>query len=1313
MMKKISHLVLLAAAAVLLYHLLPSTQTAAARLEQTATRTGYPTRTKTQTSTREPTSTRTPSPTSTFTPTSTATPAGLFAWVEPSIDLGKFPPAAPFVLHFAYPVDTASAGAEPFLLTFPWIEGKYTWDDTFTTLTYQPNTPLAPGQQYHIFLNQNLKDTSGQELKGIRAWLFTVGKGPKVVSRTLGEKAVPRRQPVIKLAFDRPMDMQSVEAALSVRPAIPLELGWQANTLVITSTQTLTPGIMLAFTVDGRATDASGAPLGQDYAWPYGISYFYLQAQDFYFRNKVIWKSNYPIDRAASGLPFTISPQTAGEWQWLKDGGLQFTPAVTLTVGSTYTLELTGPLVDIYGKRLANTGAAFRFTTPPPFELGYPTGNWVSADEDIGVLINFAVDRASFEAAFHLDPPIEGKFTWLRKLENQSSHFGNDVIFKPLKNMPDGVYTVRIDPTVRDKQGHPVLSKPFEWQFEVHNYSYSADKSFGYGPKVQVVDAGGRRAIQYDAANGTPMQFSLYPLELGKFTAWYANPSQIGELKGLTPTFSWGVKAGDWFDEVILPADVPPGLYLLAMQNEGRLQDYLFVALTHNTLVIKRSGHELFVWASTFAGKNLADTEVRLYSDRGEKLRVGKTDENGIYRTTIPDGYTPDLIAARQTDGDITIAGLDWIWQNYGYWYYDSGDVVNVPSTIAYIYTDRPIYRPGQTVYFKAVVRQDKDARYFMLPAGTPVTLRILDERDNLLQTAELATNAFGTVNGAYTLTEGVMLGNYKIELLIGEESFQQTFKVQVYRKPDYQVKVSASAEKYVAGDTITVTVEISYYFGQPLVKPGIRVTSYELQNYNWWWGWWDGSQAETKDYTWIPSYNSPSARLVSSDASGHYTYTLKTQMGEEYYRRSSWRNSLVESVWGLEFNVEDGSGQSVSSSVIYKVYNASEKISLSTTDYFQIPGALFTVQASMLTLTDQPVADRKLDLKVTRESWGVKNAKPIHITQSQATSVDGQAEFTLTLPEAGYYQVELASKDSRGNPISYIRWIYVYAEDQTWARQYDAEISITAEQSSYRPYNTVRLLIESTFSGPALLTFERGSVLHSKPVVLTAPLTIVEVQLIPEDAPNVFITINAWQAQDTRIPAKETRDDWDWYWMQTLPDSRLRRASTEVQVEVVGKRLNVEISTDQPAYAPRQEAEVTIKVTDEQGRPVQAEVSLALVDEAIFALASDPARPIFDGFYSRRQHSVGTYDSMEPCRYLTYSEGGRGGGGGDGGLLGNPRSEFPDTAAWFPALRTNAGGLVTVKVKLPDNLTSWRLTAKAVTLNTQVGEAYTNILTQ
>jgi uncharacterized protein YfaS (alpha-2-macroglobulin family) len=331
----------------------------------------------------------------------------------------------------------------------------------------------------------------------------------------------------------------------------------------------------------------------------------------------------------------------------------------------------------------------------------------------------------------------------------------------------------------------------------------------------------------------------------------------------------------------------------------------------------------------------------------------------------------------------------------------------------------------------------------------------------------------------------------------------------------------------------------------------------------------------------------------------------------------------------GFEVTVDDGSGQAVSSALIVRVFNP-DKISLDTGGYFKTPGQPFTVYASAVNLDGEPLPDRLLTLEVTRWDWNSDTDLSVSSFQL-TTGSDGQASQSITLNQTGYYQFNLTGQDERGNQIAYTRWAYVYQSDQSWAARYSDELRITAELDSYRPYETGRFFIESTFSGPALLTFERGSVIHSKVIELTAPVTMIETEIIPEFAPNVFVVVNAWQPQDTRMDLSEE----DWYWTETIPDSRLRQARTELQVTPVGKTLNITITPDEPVYTPRQEATFTIQVSDEQGQPVLAELSLALVDEAIFSLSGDLSGPIFSAFYGRREHRIETFDTFAPTRWL------------------------------------------------------------------------------
>jgi hypothetical protein len=168
--------------------------------------------------------------------------------------------------------------------------------------------------------------------------------------------------------------------------------------------------------------------------------------------------------------------------------------------------------------------------------------------------------------------------------------------------------------------------------------------------------------------------------------------------------------------------------------------------------------------------------------------------------------------------------------------------------------------------------------------------------------------------------------------------------------------------------------------------------------------------------------------------------------------------------------------------------------------------------------------------------------------------------------------------------------------------------------------------------------------------------------------------------------------------------------ARVNVPVSADQRRLQISLTPDRASYAPRETASFTIQVTDQAGQPVKAELSLALVDEAIYALSQDQTQDPFDAFYAQRGAALRTFNSFAPVRWLPCECGG--GGGGDGGLLANPRFNFPDTAYWNPQIVTDDQGRAVVTVKLPDSLTRWRAVVRAVTADEfpRVGEAVAQI---
>jgi uncharacterized protein YfaS (alpha-2-macroglobulin family) len=1172
---------------------------------------------------------------------------------------------------------------------------------------------FSPGQKYTLFLDSRLKSAAGDAFARPQSWEIQVLDAPRVIERSPAGGQLRVRRPPIRLRFDREMDPQSAARALNVRPELPLDVEWNDGALAIHLQQPLVPGVRYRFTLDKTATGIDGIPLGEAVRWEYWLDPFQISlnnAVDYAINKRSVSLSfNYPIDTAKTGLPFALEPAVNGYWKWDGKNRVFFIADENFPIDRLYRIHFTGPIYDQYGDRLPLPEKPVVFGSESPVKRTSPQAiKPTNFSDPVRVEFNQPMDRSRTEEAFRISPELKGRFEWE----------GHTLLFIPEEDwLPYREYSLSIGVTALNAAGQAVLVRPYTWTIHTNYASYGSQPvSFGeYGANIQVVDAEGRRAIQFGLQTDSPktVRLDLYQLDLGSFVQQYAQDFKISyswdnaniDVSGREVYKTWQTTYdSNGIQELILPGDVPPGLYVLNLSAGVGQADQIFLVLTRHTLVVKHNGDELLAWVSDINGASAPEVEVRLYSDRGEKIRVGKTDSGGLYRTTIPLEYTPLLVAARGEGEDVSIVGLGSAWNSdcSFCWWWGGSARQNTPKHTVYLVTDRPIYRPGQRVYFKGIVRADRDVKYSLPPEGLPVTLRIRDARNNLVQTFELAANEFGTFNGEFHLAEGAMLGDYFLEAVLEGDTSTQKFKVQDYRKPDFRVSVQPSAEIYVEGDQMDVRIDVRYLMDRPVSNARLTIQLYNLAAM--YTSWWDETSQQEPEYTW---YAAGEARTQTTDSQGQATYTQKVALAREYQTRTEWSSSLEYSAWGMEVTADDGSGQVVSGFAVYKVYNAAEKISLDTGGYLKRPGEPFTIQAEARTINGEGVPGRQLSLELRRWNERSWDYTPIvSNTQTAITGAGGQASLPYIVQEPGYYQLRLSGKDDRGASLKVERWIYVFDKNDAWANRAADEIKITAERDSYRPYETARFVIESSFSGPALLAFERGRVNRVKQIELTAPLTLVDAEIIPEDSPNIFVTASAWQPQDTRLGVREE----GYAYMTSLPDSRLRTGSVELRVESSAQALEVTIASDKESYTPRQTATFTVTVTNRDGLPVAAEVSLAMVDESIYSLSEDLSRPIFEAFYGRRNNAIQTFDSLAPVREIM--AGGRGGGGG-GISQGNPRSAFPDTAAWFPSIRTGEDGQASVTLAMPDSLTGWRLTARAVTQSTQVGETTLNIVTQ
>lgn len=272
-------------------------------------------------------------------------------------------------------------------------------------------------------------------------------------------------------------------------------------------------------------------------------------------------------------------------------------------------------------------------------------------------------------------------------------------------------------------------------------------------------------------------------------------------------------------------------------------------------------------------------------------------------------------------------------------------------------------------------------------------------------------------------------------------------------------------------------------------------------------------------------------------------------------------------------------------------------------------------------------------------------------------------------------------------------------AEYASWRVGNDDLIQLVADKDTYRPGETAKILVAAPFTAShGLVTQERGRLMTYELRDFATNSEVIELPITEAHVPNVFVGVMLFKPPADGNP---------------LPQLKLGMVELKVSTNV--KKLNITIAPDHDRYAPRDTVRYTIRTTDSEGNGVPAELSLALVNKSVLSLQDDFARPALEAFWSRRPLSVMSASSLAVSidraneLAVRLQQGGKGGGGGSGDQT---RTFFPNTAYWDASLRTDSDGNASVEVKLPDTLTTWRLTARGITGDTRAGEARNEIVT-
>lgn len=752
-------------------------------------------------------------------------------------------------------------------------------------------------------------------------------------------------------------------------------------------------------------------------------------------------------------------------------------------------------------------------------------------------------------------------------------------------------------------------------------------------------------------------------------------------------------------EEFKFESPLPAGDYFAVVEakNIQNKKDWnvLWFTVTDIGLIVKQDAYQTLVRAIDLNSlQPVQGYDIKLLNRDHPKdtIMSAKTGADGFVKMRLPQAIS--------SSENLMVYGKRGEQHSYGAYGFYNG---TSDSTSTYFYTDRPVYRLGQTVYFKGIARK-KTLNGFTNPGGMVVDINVEDPDNNIFQTTQVRTNTHGSFHGLVEIPKEGKTGAYQVTVKYpdGAQDYER-FEVAEYRKPEYQVDVIPLEPRIVAGNKAKARIKASYYFGAPVTNAKVKYTvyssidwgaRYSLMDRPAYFDYFDGWDHEDDSY-YDSGYSGDyiSEGYATTDENGEAIVEFDTRRSD-WDKERPWEYDRYDRRYKVEAEVTDISRLSVIGNGALAVTNGAFGMFCDADSYIAKVGEPIGAHVTCISYDNhQPVANERVHLQLYRRLYDRQKGeyRGIQVYEERDVTTDAQgkarAQFD-TKPEfvTDDYDILATAEDQYHNRIVDEASVWVVSQNSpfTLSSEQAAKetLSVKLDKSVYRAGDVAKVMITAPVTGnegtQAIVSVE-GSKLYSYRVVnMTATGQMVELPLTVDYAPNVYVTV-------TFVGKKH----------QFYSQSEMIRVSPD------DRFLQLTVETDKSKYKPGENATYTIHAKYKDGKPaVNTELSLAVVDESIFAIRPDSTPDIRKFFYARTANLVTTMCSF-PEEYS----------GGPNKIEPRVRKDFRDTAAWLPDLVTDKDGVAKATIKLPDNLTTWRATVRGISMTTDVGSAVQKVI--
>lgn len=942
-----------------------------------------------------------------------------------------------------------------------------------------------------------------------------------------------------------------------------------------------------------------------------------------------------------------------------------------------------------------NDKFSWAFQTKGNFRVisSMPGQNSTGVPVDTGIEIQFSHDTFDLSKAgdfFSIEPRVQGRFEQHKKV----------LVFVPEKPLePSSVYTVTV------KQGFPLsgssaaLAQDYIFSFETTIIEEDeAEFTFDLGVSLSEFATGEAPGFQAyfasyyyqdkkwgrDAAI-PPLTVTVYRYpgyqdfvadlsERAAIPNWtYRSRKYLSDVSKLAKAYEYKMEffsSDDYTHFILLPEAMPAGYYAVRFQADDCVrQAWLQVTDLANYLAL---GEEKgLIWVNDLkTGKPVSGASVEIL---GQNISA-KANADGVAEFAFGykiEGEKLNTAYARVSAGDReAIVPMEQLGQVY----YNSDDYTLMRDYWKYLYLERELFLPGDEVHFWGVVAprgkgvQDIGELTVELRNGGGLYYHGVygDNSPVLSQKVKVEDNTF---SGSLQLPQ-LYPDYYYLQVKSGNTVLtSRGFTVETYQKPAYTLALSAEKRAIFVGEGMNFEVQATFFEGTPVPKLGLN---YYVSTTN---GTVTTGERGTAKIPYIGQTRKDFDFLSYFTQQARVSATLP-EAGEIYaYKDIITFNSKVY-IKGEATRQDD---------------EVTVRANLSWIDLTKINRGEDFSEKNFLT---GPAASVLVTGKVYQEIWEKKPSGEYYDFISKKviptyyydyrteyvsefgmiSDEQGLAAYKLLLQAENAYYIELEATDSEGRPIKQRISVPGTKRPQDYYYNYYYLQDANSPGKSYRPGEAVDLQF---MKNEEKLAPKEQSFLYLRGYKQVEDVTVkgsgeYSFPFREEDIPNVnvyavYFDGMAYQESGRYLVGYDKED----------------------------KKLEVRITTDQKEYRPGETVTLSVEVTDKDNKPVRAEVNLNLVDEAIYALAPQEA-DLLDRLYR-------DYIYFYLTTYKSHQHPSFGGGAEMGGEGGGERNDFRDTVL-FTSVYTDSSGKAQTQFKLPDNLTSWRVTYHAITAALDAG---------